>query len=262
MKNELKRAIISKSFFISVILLVVVLFPVLWEDLKYVIRTDNQMHDYISMFAYAMGVGPSFYAIALICAMPFSFSFADEWNTGYYKSAIMRSDMKKYINRKIFSVSIAGGSACALGVTIIVLICVIIFGSFQSNNQEVIGIISRSAFLPYMSSNIYVAGIQYVITRIFFAGLFGMVWSLFGLTVSAWIPNRYLALISPFVISFILLYIGYFTNTTWINPAYLINPTRSSLGDIIFAVPIYYLISFGANYLLFYYGIVRRYKNA
>jgi hypothetical protein len=260
LKNELKRAIFSKTFLLSIIIFVAVLVPVMWDDLIYILTSNDPILDYLSMFSYTMGVGPSFYIIALICAMPFSFSFADEWNTGYYKTAIIRSNIKKYISKKILSVSISGGLACMIGVSIIFIICLVSFGSFEPDNQEVIRVISRSSLLPLMSSNINIAGIQYIISKILFAGLYGMVWSLFGLAISAWIPNRYLALISPFVVSFVLLYISYSTNLFWINPAFFVNPSRNS--ESLFVIPLYYLVCFAINYLLFYFGIKRRYKNA
>lgn len=86
--------------------------------------------------------------------------------------------------------------------------------------------------------------------------LFGCVWALVGLVFAVWIPNRYVALIAPFVL--------YESMWLGLSGIPLLNPIRLLRGDDVNSYPLaagMECVYFGIVSVMIMIGLARRYRN-
>ena len=86
--------------------------------------------------------------------------------------------------------------------------------------------------------------------------LFGSVWALVGLLFAVWIPNRYVALIAPFVL-YESMWIG-LDGIVWLNPIRLLRGDDVGSYPLAAGVECVYIIIVSAVIMA---GLVRRYRN-
>ena len=86
--------------------------------------------------------------------------------------------------------------------------------------------------------------------------LFGSVWALVGFAFAVWIPNRYVALIAPFVL-YETLWLG-LVKVRWLNPIYLLRGDDVDSYPLAAAMECAYLLLVSAVIIA---GLVRRYRN-
>lgn len=98
LESDLRRAILSKGFFFGIVMELIIL---LTNDV------DSEL--------FRM-------SIPLICALPYSCGWLNEYQYGFAKLSLSRSDFKSYICGKFFAAGIAGGFAEVIGVWMFVFI--------------------------------------------------------------------------------------------------------------------------------------------
>ena len=105
------------------------------------------------------------------------------------------------------------------------------------------------------------SGIMYIwngnlmyMMRILIAFLFGCVWSLVGLAVSAFVPNRYVTLVFPFVL---YQFLWFLFNEMPFNPVYLFRGDSDCIPSLGFLFA-YQLGWIGLCTALSYIGIMRK----
>lgn len=190
----------------------------------------------------------------IFAVLPCATIFCDDYNSGYVKSILCRSSKRKYIANCIICCSISGGIAVFLPD----LLCSTIF------------MLTAKPHLPnaYGTSFSLYAGIEFVwggrlmiLVFLFFSFLFGVVWANIGLCISAYAPNKFIALAAPFA-----LYYGanlIFQRTDFLeilSPVNMIQPSYGGLPNLIYPL-IYQLVLLCGAVILFCKRINRRLQN-
>lgn len=133
---------------------------------------------------------------AIVCILPYSTVFCNEYKSGVTRYAIIRSGYNAYICGKIVSVCLSG----MLVMTVVLLVTSTMAFVSGSNAPDAQGV------EIYMDSPLWG---EYIRTREFgvialiktlFAALFGGVWSLCGLMFSAIFLDRFIGVVFPFAI--------------------------------------------------------------
>lgn len=138
----------------------------------------------------------------ILAVLPASTLFCEDYNSGYIKSILNRVEKKRYVQETIICSTIAGGLAIFFP-SLIASIFYIING--KANTPENSGINYFTVFdeTVYSKLQFVWGGMMMVILLLILAFMFGAIWSNVGLCISIFIPNRYIALASPFALYFI-----------------------------------------------------------
>lgn len=135
----------------------------------------------------------------LMCTIPYSTSFCTEFNSKNFKYSIIRSDATSYCWSKIIACSISGGLAIALG-TFIFIFCTSFFIPLVNSNPEIYSLFAYTTGGQLLGQGKYIIYFSIYIILTFFKGV---LWSAIGLAISAYIPNIFVALSAPFILSYI-----------------------------------------------------------
>lgn len=138
----------------------------------------------------------SFCRMFVICAaIPFTANFAEEWNSMTIAGCITRKNVLKYSVSNVAVCFISAFATVFLGLMICVFANLISDPPFDSMNP--VG-------SPY--GELFRTGavlLPFLFTAIVFALSCGM-WSVMGLTLSAFFPSKFVAVCSPFVFCYVI----------------------------------------------------------
>lgn len=189
----------------------------------------------------------------IFCVFPFADSFCEDYRSGFTLAIAQRTGKRYYAISRIVSVAMAGATASSVILLIPIFMCA--FGAGQADNPQTIEFMQNT--LWYRMGIVLVSnGWLLYLLRILSAALFGAVWSLVGLSVSTWIPNRYVTLILPFIIYQTLWFL---LSGTSINPLSMLRGDSVKIPSFSFLV-IYQLLWIAGNSAIAYRGICRRWS--
>lgn len=137
----------------------------------------------------------------ILAVLPASTLFCDDFRSGYIKSVLCRIDRARYIKETVFCSSISGGLAVFLP-SLIAYIFFICIGSPESPSNLLEGWTSLFDETVFANIQYIWGGIFFIVLLLILAFMFGACWSNFGLLVSGFVPNKYVALITPFAFYF------------------------------------------------------------
>lgn len=134
----------------------------------------------------------------ILAVLPASTLFCDDYNSGYCKEILTRVTRKRYLAETMLCTGISGGLAVFLPVLISDILWIL---NGKPNTREIMG---GGAFngTVYQEIQFIWNGFFMVLFLLLLAFLFGVSWSVIGLGVSAFIPNRYITLAAPFALFF------------------------------------------------------------
>lgn len=232
--SEIKRMFSRPLLYVSLIVGVILINRPLLESMLEPVESASISQ--ILSVPFAMSSFSPFAAI--FCALPFADSFCEDFNTGYIRSVISRSGLKKYALARCLSVALSGGLVMAGIIAVTILHCGILADS--PDTPETVEFMRNSIWMR--SGIIFVMnGIPYLLLRVFFGFLFGCVWSLIGLLTSTILTNKYVTYIAPFVLYQMLWFV---LNETMWNPVYMFR------GDSNFIPSIGFVIAYQASLIL------------
>ena len=175
-------------------------------------RTRSSYYILYNVFG-ASGFGPF---AAVFPVLAYAASFCEEYQSGYYRMIFSRMSPVRFGRIRICSVALSGGVMLAVPIA---AACIMAYtlgvpGVPQDSDQ---GLLDGTIMLTYI--------IQYgdwyiAVGKTVLGFLFGCVWSLVGLLFAVWTPNRYVALIAPFVL-YESMWIG-LNGIPWLNPIRLL----------------------------------------
>lgn len=210
-------------------------------------------HNYspIELLSIPLGISDFSPFAAIFCVFPFSESFCEDINSGYYYSIVSRTGVKHYAMQRCFSVGLSGGIVVGAIMLATIGFCLIAVGinappddySFMDNTMW-----AQTGILQIWNGKLL-----YFI-RVFVAFLFGYVWAMVGLTVSVLIPNRYVTLIAPFVL---YQFLWFLMSESPFNPVYMFRGDSNfipSFGFLLFYQCLIILLCSGISY----FGIIKR----
>lgn len=199
-KNELKRAIFSKSSLVAFILTLITLLIGAYGTLFYGFSPQfdycKKLYDSIDIFIITKDFGPySFLGVIapLLAVLPFSNSYLQEKDSGFLKFIYTRIDTKKYITIKILVNAITSGLIVITSfIFVFALICLLL--GINVNHNSTFEIVGPYIFLYRKSKWIYII---YIFILTF---LFNAIFATLALGLSPFINNKYLSFLCPFAI--------------------------------------------------------------
>ncbi len=135
----------------------------------------------------------------LMCTIPYSTSFCMDFNSNNIKYSVVRSSVSSYSLSKVLSCAIAGGLAIALG-TLIFILGASFFRPLVDSTKEISDAYLATTGGELLSQGKYILYFSIYICLSFFKGF---LWSVVGLLISAYIPNIFVALSSPFILAYV-----------------------------------------------------------
>jgi len=134
-----------------------------------------------------------------MCTIPYSTSFCRDFNSNNIRYSLVRSNVNSYSWSKVLSSAIAGGLAVAFG-TLIFILCASFFRPLVDSTRGISEGHLATTGGELLSEGKYILYFSIYICLSFFKGF---VWSVVGLLVSAYIPNIFVALSSPFILAYV-----------------------------------------------------------
>jgi hypothetical protein len=214
--SDIKRALTSRGFFISILGAVLVIFLASLEDIIKVAQSaDPLMNGYHAQFIFtALQTDAMTLALPILCALPYTAAFIDDIKSGYIKLHLHRSGVGQYIKAKLLACALSGGLALLLGILIAYGISMLAFTpmEFALTGDEIAQ--------PYFAQLLLKAA------TLFFSGTF---WSLVGFTFAALTQSKYMAYASPFILYYVLIILHerYFENFYILYPKEWLSPSDS-----------------------------------
>lgn len=153
--------------------------------------------------------------IPIVCTLPYTTSFLDEFTSGFIKPYIMKCEKSLYIKGKVIGAGVAGGLVLTAGVYIAYFIAYLIYRPME--------IADPMAISPF--------GKVFKISLVYF--LSGCFWASIGATLANISMSRYMAYASPFVLYYVLVMLSerYFKGIYVLNPKEWILIEHSWPGD-------------------------------
>ncbi len=245
--KDIKRSFLNIGFFIGLAAAAVLLLvaAVTGAPLD---RTRSSYHILFNLFG-ASGFTPF---AAVFPVLAYATNFCEEYQSGYYRMIFARMSPVRFGGLRIINVALSGGMMMAVPIAIACILAYT-FGIPGVPRGSDEGLLDGTILITYVVKY----GDWYIAAgKIMLGFLFGSVWALMGFMFAVWIPNRYVALIAPFVLY----------ESMWIaldRMPYL-NPIRLLRGDDIGSYPLaagmecVYLIVVSVVIMA---GLMRRYRN-
>ena len=244
--QDLKRSFLSKGFLAG-------LFVVTWILVSAAFHAplNRSRSSYFIMMEVFAASGFTPFA-AIFPGLAYASAFCEEYSSGYIKMIYSRMLLRKFALTRIVTVALSGGTMLAVPFIIVLSIayCFNIPGIPTGSDE---GLMAGTALMFYIESY----GEWYIfLWKVILGFLFGCIWALAGLAFAVWLPNKYVALIAPFVLyEAMWLALG---KISVLNPVYLMrgddlnNYPLSGLMECIYIL----LVSFAVMW-----GLERRYRN-
>lgn len=157
---------------------------------------DFSYGDVVSHMNVFFNIGVYRKAMTIFAAFPFAANFADEWSSGITSSCIIR--------RGIFRYSAANLLFCIFSSIFTVFIGIMIFSVAYSFFVPIYvpnGNPYTFIFGQYLSSG---QGMIFLMLRVLVFSVSCAMWTVMGMLLSALFPNKYVAICTPFVASYII----------------------------------------------------------
>ncbi|MCQ2535221.1 MAG: hypothetical protein MJ172_11750 [Clostridia bacterium] len=228
-KSDMRRLLLNPRIYISIIISLGILLRPLLTAVSYgLLRSASCSPIYLMSFPFASSDYVPFAAI--FCVVPFADSFCEDFNSQNYYLINSRIGSKKYSIMRTLSVALSGGITMATIVAIVIAICVVLANA--PDTEETTSFLYRSIWNREGIMLLYNGYLFYAL-RVLLAFLFGAVWATIGLFISTIVTNKYVTLITPFIIYQIA---WYSLPGKMINPVYLLRANFEGIPSLSFVI--------------------------
>ena len=245
--KDMKRSFLNVGFFIGMAAVAALLLAAVITGAP-LNRTRSSYYILANVFA-ASGFGPF---AAVFPVLAYATNFCEEYQSGYYRMIFARMSPGHFGRVRILTVALSGGVMLAVPIA---LSCIMAytFGVPGVPCESDVGMLDGNVVLIYIMKygDWYVA-----VGKTTLGFLFGCVWALVGFAFAVWIPNRYVALIAPFVL-YESMWIGLY-RIVWLNPIFLLRGDDVGSYPLAAGVECAYIIVVSTVIMA---GLVRRYRN-
>jgi hypothetical protein len=207
LREEMLRAIRNKSFLLSIVL---AFFSLAHGFADYMGPTHLRTPDYIRLLppfyynAYDAVIWAEWFSLfgfiaPLIAVLPFSDSLGQDRTSGFLRFILSRSSHRLYFVSKSIAAVFAGGLAVSVPVLLLFVLSNVVFErGINLDVYETKLITSPDALGPF-GALYQSAPDLYILSLAALGFVFGAVYALLGLSVSAISDNRYITLATPFL---------------------------------------------------------------
>ena len=206
--------------------LLFLLFRTIWPH--FVIAPIAPEYDMLTVISIPLSLSAVSPFAAVFCSLPVSSIFPIEYEEGFTKSVLLRTNKKKYIMGIIFETITVG--SLAITIPYVILFCFAAMKAGPSCPETLSEYYRNTIWFDMALSH---GGYLVLIGKSLLAALFGCVWSMLGLIASVIFLNRYIGAIAPFILYQTLWSV--FTASKY-NPVYLLNGNGTlwkSIGEIV-----------------------------
>jgi hypothetical protein len=189
--TDLERALFSYGFLIAVCITFVSLYYGAGE-------TYDAFSTVVYHFNYAVRFGDAQNVIIFATTFAFAAGFCADRNSGMIRFIIGRSNQRRYALSKCLSCSLAGGLSVMLGALLFLVFLLSQGMALLPSAAELNMHYSWQAFGRLLLGP---APWVYFVCIFFVLFLQGMFWASIGLLASGFLPNRYVAYTTPFLVS-------------------------------------------------------------
>ncbi len=245
--QDLKRSFLNPGFFVGLMLVTAVLL----NAVVTLSPLDGSRSSYYILFnAFgASGFGPF---APIFPVLAYAADFCGEYQSGYYRMIFSRMGPVRFERIRICTVALSGGVMFAVPIAIVCLMAYTMGVPGVPEGPDE-GMLSGMILLTYITKY----GDWYIgVGKTILGFLFGAIWALAGLAFAVWIPNRYVALIAPFVL-YESMWIG-------LDKVPLLNPIRLYRGESLGSYPLTALMEcvyLAAVIFVIMAGLIRRCRN-
>lgn len=188
--QDLKRSFLNRGFFAGLLVVAYILVSAAFHA-----PLDKSRSSYFIMIEIFAASGFCPFA-AIFPGLAYATAFCEEYSSGYLKMVYSRMSPVKFGLTRIVTTALSGGVMLAIPFFIamnIVYYCGV--PGIPTGNDE--GLMAGRALIYYIETY----GDWYVfLWKVLLGFLFGCTWALVGLAFAVWLPNKYVALIAPFVL--------------------------------------------------------------
>lgn len=200
---ELRRALRGASFWVAVLAVF------LWMNANTIDIWNATPKEYINVLfdlPVALFNNNLFRAMLLpIATLPFAWSYIQDRESGFHAQAIARVGRRAYVFGKSLSAAVTAFLAVLLGGILFVL-------GFYALGSSTYPPHPIRGFVNYWEIGMEAGIIPYILVWLSIAGSAAALAAVFSLMASAWLPNRFVALLAPLIGCYtweILNYLGY-----------------------------------------------------
>lgn len=246
-KEEFKKAFISKKTLMSIIILIL---TTLLGAIEYLVRSDFPFGSgYMFTFSYISGIPAVI--IPILISIPFINSYNNELESNFLKYLFMKISPIKYGIIKIVVNFIVSGSVLFIGSLSCYTFFYLYRGVVNDGNSYVV---ASNLYHIFLNSQP-----KYFILLILFATLGAMSFSTFGLGMSTLVKNKYVSVLFLFFYSIISG--AFFSNINiYINSQILFNFSFNDRVNSLSMLLIVNLVYFSVGVILFMYDVIKKGK--
>ncbi len=196
--KSLKDALFSVNFLISLVAGVFLLFSPIAQYMWISIKKGLSL-DYVYLFTKAHESGSFIIFAPLLAALPFSARFCTEIECGIIKPILLRQRSEKYLAQRFAINGITGGVSLALP-EILLMLASIALGIPYRKEDVYQGFQTICHGTVFEELQFTWGGLGYILICIGLIFMSGAIWANIGLCMSAFIPNKILAIGFPIVL--------------------------------------------------------------
>ncbi|MBU5485121.1 hypothetical protein KQI86_12325 [Clostridium sp. MSJ-11] len=251
---DIRRSFLSIGFITSVIGTCFIYFLGDWIDILW------GRSDVLTYFFISISIGRVIQFTILLSALPYTISFCTDWNSKYIRPCIMRTGVNKYGWSKVVSCYLSGTMSIALGSWLFIILLMFKF-PLVSTSSQYYEACKNTMFGQFLIDGRHILYFAFRIHLIVMAcGFFSVV----GLYISTYLPNKFVALTSPFIVYYFLSQLGHELDLPWYLCVDLIIKGNFQLGgdfiNIIYSTLLFAILTIFTGFL-FVKGVRRRVSN-
>ena len=211
--SSVRQSLCSARFWLGAAFIALVLFLSSADAVSEAFRSDDPLaYGYHGDFILkALDLDALTICLPIVCALPYAASFVDDVKSGFLKLCIHRTSFRGYILGKAAGCLVSGGAGVVLGLWLAYGASAALFAPMEGPPE------------PDMPEPEYAMTLLRNCGLIFLSGGF---WSLFGMTMSAFMTSRYIAYAAPFIFYYVLIILceRYFTSLYVVYPKAWLSP--------------------------------------
>ncbi len=201
----------SPAFYLAIVGIVLLNFAAMWETLWLEIPADTGFIDFAYVMSYVVNLSYFVYLYVFLASVPYVTSFCGDQNCQYIKPMVVRCGVRRYCVSKILG--------CALSAYLVIMVGLLLTSGLVLLRYPMFNGYSYDLLTPPFNELAHgPVPMLYFIFQYSCLGMNGALWAVVGLTVSAWLPNRFVALASPLFFYYILTDLLSKWLPAWISP--------------------------------------------
>lgn len=137
--------------------------------------------------------------IAIFGALPFAANFADEWNNMVTLGCVSRCGVRKYTFANIVLCFLSSVIAVFCGIMLYAGICSVFMPlyNYEDMGRNPMSVLESAFFTNHLA-------LLYIMYNVFVFAASCAMWSVMGMMLTSFFPNKYVAICSPFVASYVI----------------------------------------------------------